>query len=401
MKPLICPQCGGKITEYRPWENFAVCGYCETKFVISPEKPKPIPEPPPVVEPVYQPFDSSPTNQNVFVIVIGAILLFIFGIFFLAAVTGRKSSTVNYSTRNAPVYTAPTPFPFASPAPKNDLNLLDFGGTGSSVGNFVDGRAIAVDAKGRIYVGDNSLRVQQFDEKGNFLKQWQIHSQTENYRRAHRINKIAVAADERVYIAVGGVILVYKQNSETAQTIQFAPDYIVDFALRGDGGVVAVSTDDKIETLSLITKSNKIARRIKGFQTAAADASMSPLSTGLDAMRLAVDGAGNIFSIYALGDLGSYELSYNEEDFRIFRFTPEGKFVDKFARSMNSVGIAVDNQSRVYVSEGTNIGVYSKNGEPIASVSDLYGIDGFALDRQNNVYIVYKDRVIKRAAVLQ
>ncbi len=34
MKPLICPQCGGKITSYLPLQNFATCGYCETKIVI-------------------------------------------------------------------------------------------------------------------------------------------------------------------------------------------------------------------------------------------------------------------------------------------------------------------------------------------------------------------------------
>ena len=124
-----------------------------------------------------------------------------------------------------------------------------------------------------------------------------------------------------------------------------------------------------------------------------------PYATGLAAIRIAVDGAGSIFSIYALGDLGSYDLSYNEEDFRIFRFTPEGKFVDKFVSTMNSVGIAVDSQSRVYISETGNIGIYSKDGKPFGSVPNLTGIDAFALDRQNNVYIVHNDRVVKRAAV--
>ena len=400
MKPLICPQCGGKITDYKPWDNFAVCGYCETRIIVNPEKPKPIPEPPPISAPVYEPVESSSINQNVFVAVIGGISLFIVGIVFVAVIANKKSSSVNYSPRSTPISYYPTPIPTISPAPKNDLNLLDFGGTGTSVGTFTDARAIAVDFKGRIYVGDGSLRVQQFDARGNFLKLWQIPAQTENYRRARQINKIAVAADDRVFVAVGGVILIYKQDSETAaQTIHFAPDYIVDFALRDDGGIVAVSTDDEIETVSFLTKSKKITRRIEAFQTDAADASMSPMSTGLAAIRIAVDGAGNIFSVYALGDLGSYTLSYNEEDFRIFRFTPDGKFADKFARSVNSVGIAADNQSRVYVSEGSNIGVYSKNGEPVGSIPDLIGVEGFALDRQNNAYVVYKDRVIKRAGI--
>lgn len=117
------------------------------------------------------------------------------------------------------------------------------------------------------------------------------------------------------------------------------------------------------------------------------------------AIRIAIDGAGGIFSVYALGDLGSYQVSMNTEEFRIFRFTPEGKFADKFARSKDSVGVAVDGQSRIYVSESSRIEVYSKDGNAVGAVSDLPSINAFALDRQNNVYAVLENRIVKRAAV--
>jgi len=127
---------------------------------------------------------------------------------------------------------------------------------------------------------------------------------------------------------------------------------------------------------------------------------LSPYETGLAAIRLAVDGAGNIFSVYAFGDLGSYELSYNEEDLMIFRFTPEGRYVNKFVQTYNSCGIEVDNQSRIYISDNDSIHIYSNTGEPVSAVLYLpRAIDAFALDRQNNIYILSDDKVIKRPAI--
>ncbi len=395
MKPLICPQCGGKITEYSPWQQFATCDYCQTKFVIEQQKPKTVE----AATPVYQSLGTSSPNSNIIIGSIVGICLVIFGIFFFAIPANKKEpQPVSSRTYSTPTY--PTVSPRLSPTPTPNLNLLEFGGKGTGDGLFKDADSIAVDSKGRIYVGDDSLRVQQFNAEGKFLKLWQIPSQTVNYKRARTINKIAVGSDDTLYVAVGGVILLYNQESgEPVHTIHNAPDYTQDFALRSDGGLLLISNDDQIETLFFVTKNKKVTRRIKGFHTETADASMSPYETGLAAIRIAVDGANNIYSIYALGDLGSYQLSYNPEDFMIFRFTPEGKYVNKFVQTMNSCGIEVDNQSRIYISEDKSIAVYSNSGESLASVDNLSGIDAFALDKQNNVYIVHEDRVIKRAAV--
>lgn len=394
MKPLICPQCGGKITDYKPWDNSALCGYCETRFVIEPDKPKP----PVQSAPVYEPIETSTATPNVFIAVISAVILVIGGIIFIAVLTSKKDKPDLTYIGNRKSYSSP--ISRTSPAPTPNPNLLEFGGKGTGNGLFQDADSIAVDKQGRIYVGDDSLRVQQFDAKGKFLKLWQIPSQTENYKRARTINKIAVGDDDNLYVAVGGVILIYTQEStEPVHTLHVAPDYIQDFALRSDGGMLLVSNNDQIETLIYVNKARKITRRIEGFHTDTSEASMSPPETGIAAIRLAVDGANNIYSIYALGDLGSYTLSYNSEDFRIFRFNPEGKYVNKFVQSMNSVGIAVDNKSRIYVSNQNLIEIYSRDGDQIPAVPDVRGIDAFALDRQNNIYILNDDYVTKRAAI--
>ncbi len=394
MKPLICPQCGGKIIDYKPSDIFAVCGYCATKFVIERETPKPSPQ----VEFDYEPVRNSLSSNQIFTTVFVSAAIILGLIFFIAIVANKKDKpeqknidyikptpTVSYSPPISPI---PTPY------------LLEFGGKGTGEGLFQDAGSIAVDKKGRIYVGDDSLRVQQFDTEGKFLKLWQIPSETVNYKRARTIHKIAVDADDNLYVAVGGVILIYKQDADKPFfTLLDAPDYVMDFALRSDGGVLLISNNDEIETLFFVSKNKKVTRSIKGFHSDTADASMSPFDVGLAAIRIAVDGAGNIYSIYALGDLGSYQLSYNEEDFRIFRFNTNGKYVNKFVQTMDSVGIETDNQSRIYISRGDSLEVYSGEGELLSTVPGLNGIDAFALDKQNNSYVVGGDKIRKLKAI--
>lgn len=394
MKPLICPQCGGKITEYDQWQKFATCQYCSTRFLIEQEKP---PQPPPVhFEPSYNSFEKPDNGQNL-VIGIVAVIGLIFGVIILLTVVKTKSKP---TSPTYPVYTTTTPQKTASPTPTPNPNLLEFGGKGTGNGLFQEADAVAVDKQGRIYVADDSLRVQQFNEKGEFLKVWQIPSQTIHYKRARTIQKIAVDDKNRLYVLVGGTILVYESEaSEPFNTFHAAPDFMVDFALRSDGTMLIVSTNDEIETLVFVNKAGKVTRRINGFHTETADAVLSPRETGLAAIRLAADGAGNIYSVYAFGDLGSYDLNYDSEDLMIFRFTPEAGYVNKFVQSMNSCGIELDNQSRIYISDENSINIYTNNGELVSTVPDLGGIDAFALDGQNNIYVLADDKVIKRPAV--
>lgn len=393
MKPLICPQCGGKITNYSLWESFANCGYCGTRFLIEREKSKPEPQ----IEQVYEQPQTSGANPNIFIGIVVAVFLG-FGVLVLLGLvlSGKKEPKTTY-----PVYTTPyrTPKLNISPTPTPNPNLLEFGAKGTGNGMFKDADSIAVDSKGRIYVSDGTLRVQQFDDKGQFLKLWQIQSETQFYKRARSIQKIAIDAQDRLHVLVGGVIFVYEESSsEPKKAIYFSPDAILDFAFRSDGGKLFVVTDDNIETLYHVNDKGKTVRKIVGFHTETADAALDPPTTALAAIRLAVDGAGNIYSIYAFGDLGSYQLSYNREELQIFRFTPEGKYVNKFLETMSSCGIEVDNQSRIFISDQNSINVYTNNGQHFSSIYPLKGVDAFALDKQNNVYILYDDTVIKRLA---
>ncbi len=393
IKPLICPQCGGELGDYSPAQTSATCKYCGVHFVIERKAEPDIPIP------AYSEIDDSePVDSNKIIAAVVVAFAVIIGVVIIGGLASLKNTKSPYNP----------PIKFASPSPTKPVtgtaapnpDLLNFGGKGTGNGLFKDANSIAVDKQGDIYVSDDSLRVQQFDEVGQFLTVLQIPQKGANYEHARTIDKIAAGDDGRLYVAVGGVLLVYDSKlTSPVKAIHFAPDYIQDFALRADGGILVVTSNEDIESLIFLNRSGQVTKRITGFHTKAADAPMSPRQVGVESIRLAVDGAGNIFSLYAFGDLGSYSLSYNAEDLLILRFSPGGKYVNKFVQSMNSCGIAVDNQSRIYISEGNNINVYKNNGEMVTSVVGSGRVNAFALDKKNNIYLLRDDKVAKRWAI--
>ncbi len=280
------------------------------------------------------------------------------------------------------------------------MNLLEFGGKGTGNGLFKDANSVTVDKQGRIYVSDHSLRVQQFDANGQFLRSIIVPQKTAQYEHARTIDKIAAGDDGRLYVAVGGVLLIYAENGTApAKTIHFAPDYLQDFALRSDGGTLVVTSNDDIETLRFLNRGGQMTKRIVGFHTKAADSALSPRGTGIAAIRLAVDGAGSIFSVYAFGSLRAFSLLVQRRRLTILRFSPDGKYVNKFVQTMNSCGIEVDNQGRIYISEGSNINISKNNGELVVSVTGDGRITSFALDKANNIYLLRDDKVVKRTSI--
>lgn len=111
--------------------------------------------------------------------------------------------------------------------------MLEFGGKGTGDGLFQDADKIAVDRQGRIYVADKTLRIQQFNENGAFLKVWQIPTETKFYKRARSIRKIGIDHQDRLYVLVAGLVLVYENSSnELQKVIHFEPNPIQDFFIH-------------------------------------------------------------------------------------------------------------------------------------------------------------------------
>jgi hypothetical protein len=195
---------------------------------------------------------------------------------------------------------------------------------------------------------------------------------------------------------VGGVILVYPENwPASPRVIQVAPDYIADFILRPDGSALAVSYSDRIETLLLINKQGGIIRRIEGFHTDALNASLAPLSTAVASIRLAADRKGNLFSIYAIGALGSYSLSYNNEDLSVARFSPQLKFVKALVPTANALGLFIDTKERLYVAKRDFIATYDEDGHTNGGFSPGGTLDAFFVDSAGQIYTVINDVIAK------
>lgn len=182
MKPLVCLQCGGKITGYSPSQNFAACAYCATKIVIEPQKPasQTISD--------KQTIKTSSLSLSVLVSLIVGACVVVGTIFFIVIPAVKKEPKPTLPVYNPPSYSAPTLR--VSPSPTPNPNLLEFGGKGIGDDLFRDADKIAVDEQGRIYVADETLRIQQSNEKGEFLKVWQIPTETQYYKRARSVRKI-------------------------------------------------------------------------------------------------------------------------------------------------------------------------------------------------------------------
>ena len=392
LKPLICPQCGGQITNYPPGSRSVTCDYCSTKIQIAHnDQPKPTyaNDPPALEAPSH-----GTASPNVGIIVAGVLMILLGAVILISLLNSKKRDVRAVNNVIPPVPRSTS----TGVSRKVDPGcVLSFGEGGTGDGQFQEANSIAVDKQGRIYVGDRTLRVQQFDPNGQYLKTIQVPEKGANYKKARHIDKISVAADGRIFIAVGGVILVYDNKTKVPlKTIQVAPDYIQDFALRGDGGLLAISDSNDIETLLFVNGSGRITRRLRGFHTNALDAAVSPRETALAAIRLATDGKSSIYSVYAFGDLGNYSITSNHDELQIARYTADGKFEKSFGQSMNSCGIEADQKGRLFLSNGMTIEIFDAEGRRIDVLPLDITVQAFAIDRTDHVFAVSEDRVVEK-----
>lgn len=385
MKAITCPQCGSLIKDVSPRQPIAECDYCGAKVVTDERNP------------AVQPYDKdterfrplpdyvrprTPTQP----IFIGISLIGAFAfVIFIVALVPTKSRPVEPTPRE---HYKPIVFPTMAPvAPKVDEDKL-FGGKGTSAGLFDGANQIAVAKNGDIYVADSTLRVQRFDGNGKFLNLWKVKG-----AKNEMIDKLAAAPNGEISVLIGGAIVVF--NGETGEQLRVLTDsrrhFIDDFILTDDGGMTYVVESGGREEF-VQTKGRTIVNRFEGIHTKAADARIPTA-----AVKIAVDGKGEIFSVYAIMSLEG-GFNYNEEDLMTFHFNSTGKFVNKFAAGLMPKAIAIDNQSRVYVLDSNQIVVYSSSGE-IAGVKVTNFAEAFALDDQNNIYTISNETVRKLKSI--
>ncbi|HEY8226065.1 MAG TPA: NHL repeat-containing protein [Pyrinomonadaceae bacterium] len=256
---------------------------------------------------------------------------------------------------------------------------LNFGSEGIGPGMFKDARSIAVDASGKIYVGEYSGgRIQVFDHDGKFITQWSVDP---------KMPLRGLAADRKgtVYVVQGGKIA--RHEGETGKLIgevaYAGGDGFDDLSMSPDGGFVAawyINRDDVVR----FNSAGEVTQTIRAaISSTSGD---SELNT-----RVAIDGLGNI---YALGTFNN----------GVFKFSPSGKFLTRFGDDGDQAGqfraasaIAVDGKGRVYVSDVKGIQVFDGNGRYLGVFDPVGTASGMVINDRNELFIAARTHVLKLA----
>lgn len=253
---------------------------------------------------------------------------------------------------------------------------LKFGSEGIGPGMFNDARSIAVDGVGRIYVGEYSGgRVQVFDSAGKFLNQWSVGDRKTLIR--------GLAADRKgiVYVVTGGAIRRYEGETGNLLGELAYEGGFDDVTVAADGGLLAAWYRNRDD----LVKFNANGQVVKSIPAAISSTSGdSELST-----RVAIDGAGNM---YALGVFNN----------AVFKFTPEGKFINRFGGPGDQPGqfravsaIAVDGHGRVFVSDIKGVQVFDASGRYLKTFNPDGPASGMVFNDNNELFVVARKHVIK------
>lgn len=310
-------------------------------------------------------------------IVIGAIAM---GGFLVPLLSGMRSKVVTPPSPPPATRKGPTALGGKTqPANAFANTTLDFGSEGIGPGMFKDARAIAVDASGKIYVGEYiGGRIQVFDADGKFITQWMVDP---------KMPLTGMAADRNgvVYVAQSGTISRHEgQTGNLLGKVAYSEGWgFDDVHVGADGGLVASWYKNR-DDIVRFNSSGQVVRTIRAAISTVTDE--SELDT-----QVAIDGLGNI---YALG-------SFNNA---VFKFSPEGKFITRFGDAGDQAGqfrapsaIAVDGKGRVYVSDFKGVQVFDSNGRYLA-VFDPAGIaSGMVFNDKNELFIAARNHVLRLA----
>ena len=255
---------------------------------------------------------------------------------------------------------------------------MSFGGEGIGPGNFKDARSIAVDAEGRIYVGEYSGgRVQVFDSTGKFLTQWSVDPKMP-------LRGLAADRGGTVYVVQKGEITRYEGTSgRVLGNVGAGGGRFDDVAVAADGGLVAFAQDphDNIVRIDRSGQASKIIRRAVSGQTDRSE---------LD-IRVAVDGLGNVYGLGTFNDA-------------VFKFSPDGRFLTQFGSDGDEPGqfrapgaIAVDNQGRVYVADFKGIQIFDPNGRYLNTIKVKGAASGLVFNEGGELFVVARTQVYKFA----
>jgi hypothetical protein len=311
----------------------------------------------------------------VLAICVVALPIIIGGVVFAVVHSARR--TVAATALNVPPAISLPKFPSLAQPPASAFAKMvqEFGSPGIGPGQFKDSRSIAVDASGRIYVGEYSGgRIQVFDAGGQFLKAWSIGDK-------QSLMNLAAKRDGTLLAITGGRILCFEGKSgtplgEAARTTDDGQEYYRDATIALDGDIYALDLNMNVVVL------NGDGQIRKKFMNA-----REKVGESLNFDKLAINGNGELYLL--------------ERTKGIFKFAPDGRYINRFGPDEEShqmlFNLAVDGQGRVCASgTGAAVSVYSGSGKLLDSFGGHEVCFGLSIDDKNNVYGCFRNRQVVR-----
>ncbi len=383
-----CPSCGSTLSPQSDAAEIK-CPYCGNLVIVPEGLRRVVPD-----SVTLQTFTSVPegsSSSGILGVIVGFVVLLIMvgvvGAVLLGALSNSKSSPF------AGAQASPTPAGFAHV-------VLSFGGEGTAPGLFQDARHIAVDQDGNMYVDDyRTLRVQKFDPTGKYISNWNVDENLCSNKSA-TLDTLSTDRAGDVFVHFCGSILKYK-GATGKLLAQFngdknsPSDFYMDEVPYPDGGILVLASggSNANEVLLHLDANGQVLARYPSPITA-----QSPRQPA-DALTLvpAMDGLGNIYLL-------------NKNDYAVYKFTPDGKYVSKFGSVGKGTGqfdtwaqhIAIDNQSHVYVTDSSGIKVFDSDGAYIEGMNDRFiqgGIQEIRINDKNEIYLVASTNRIYKLAM--
>ena len=301
----------------------------------------------------------------------GAIVFFV-----MRSVTRTVETATRPFSGIANVRSTLTPPSKSSPYAGYTEPAMVFGSEGIGPGNFKDARSIALDAQGRIYVGEYSGgRVQVFDSTGKFLTQWTAD-------RKMPLRALAADRDGTVYVVQSGNITRYEgMTGNSLGTVGAGKGRYDDVAVAADGGLVTFARDPH-DNIIRMDRSGQVSKVIQNAVSGQTERSELEI-------RVAVDGLGNMYG------LGTFNNA-------VFKFSPDGRFVTQFGSDGDEAGqfrapeaIAVDNQGRVYVADFKGVQIFDPAGRYLNTIRVKGAASGLAFNERGELFVVARTQVYK------
>lgn len=233
--------------------------------------------------------------------------------------------------------------------------VLVFGSEGKGLNQFDDARYFGIDGAGNMYVGQHSdqLPVQVFDDSGMLIANWALPE-------PRYLTGLAVDSKGTVYLLQGGELRAY--NGMTGEPLK-------QFVTDGRFQSIVTTFDDKLVAVGDEVIVRFDADGVEEMRTA--QPLSETLGERLSVSNVAVDAEGNIYIVSTFIKT-------------VFKFSAEGRFVDRIGSEGDSIGqfrtspdaIAVDHRGRLYVGDSHGVQVLGSSG----SFLFLIDIEGYTFD---------------------